>query len=438
MSGGDVLRRLRTRREDLLADLERLVTTESPATDTDALRSCADVLAEVGERLLGVAPERAEAGGKPVLRFGKRGAPVLLLGHLDTVHPVGTLARVPCRVSDGRVYGPGVLDMKTGLVQGLYALAEAGSVDDPDPVTPAGPGGSGDPAESADTAVPAVPADSAALLVTSDEEGGSRDSRPVIEEAAREARAVFVLEPSAGGKLKTARKGVSRYELELTGRAAHAGLNPGRGANACLGLAHAALVAADLADDAAGTTVTPTTATAGISANTVPDTARLALDVRAATASEQERVDRALRALAEPLAGVRLTVHGGINRPPMHSSAALELFQRARDVADRLGLGPIDAQHVGGGSDGNLTAALGVPTLDGLGGVGAGAHTEREWADVAALPDRAALLAALLAAVCSETAGGAAGTGEGAAARFAAGGAADRGAGRPTEGRERS
>lgn len=399
MSNGTILRRLRAQRDEMLTDLGRLVTTESPSTEKAALHSCADVLAEIGERLLGTPPRRSEAGGKPVLWFGARSAPVLLLGHLDTVHPVGTLARFPYRISDGRAHGPGVLDMKVGLVQGLHALASA------------------------------VRAGQAALLVTADEELGSPESRPVIEAAARAARAAFVLEPSAGGKLKTARKGVSRYELELTGRAAHAGLNPGQGANACLGLAHAALITADLADDEAGTTVTPTTATAGSSANTVPDAARLALDVRAATEAEQQRVDRALRALAEPLAGVRLGVHGGVNRPPMDSSAGRELFECARDIAVELGIGPLGSQHVGGGSDGNFTAALGVPTLDGLGAVGAGAHTEREWADVAAIPDRTALLAALLEAVVGEPAGGEDGEEAGAAAGERAGGAAGKGDG---------
>lgn len=361
-----ILRRMRDSTDAMLADLQRLVTTESPSTDHDALHRCADVLAEIGTVLLGTAPERIEAGGRPVLRFGPAGASVLLLGHLDTVHPLGTLERMPYRVDGGHVYGPGVLDMKIGLVQGLHALAATARTG------------------------------RVALLVTADEELGSPDSRPIIEEAARGAGAVFVLEPSAGGKVKIARKGVSRYELELTGRAAHAGLNPGQGANACLGLAHAAVLAADLADAEAGTTVTPTLASAGTSGNTVPDSARLALDVRAVTAGEQQRVDQALRALTEPVAGVRVTVHGGINRPPMPSSAGEALFERARETAARLGLGELDCQHVGGGSDGNFTAALGVPTLDGLGAVGAGAHTEREWAEVAAIADRAAVLADLL------------------------------------------
>jgi glutamate carboxypeptidase len=210
---------------ELLADLETLVRCESPSSDVAALHRCADLVAEIGATRLGAPPIRQEAGGKPVLRFGAEEAPVLLLGHLDTVHPIGTLARVPFAVTDGRVTGPGVFDMKAGLVMALHALA-------------ARPG-------------------SATLLVTSDEEIGSPDSRPVIEAAAGSARAVFVLEASSGGRLKTSRKGVSNYRLEIVGRAAHAGLEPEKGANACVALAHAVLAAADLADPAAGTTVTP-------------------------------------------------------------------------------------------------------------------------------------------------------------------------------------
>ena len=349
---------------ELLADLETLVRCESPSSDVAALHRCADLVAEIGAARLGAPPIRQQVGGKPVLRFGAAEAPVLLLGHLDTVHPIGTLARVPFAVTDGRVTGPGVFDMKAGLVMALHALA-------------ARPG-------------------SATLLVTSDEEIGSPDSRPVIEAAAGSARAVFVLEASSGGRLKTSRKGVSNYRLEIVGRAAHAGLEPERGANACVALAHAVLAASDLADPAAGTTVTPTMASAGTTQNTVPAAAELALDVRAVTAGEQERVDAALRALASPVADVRLVLHGGINRPPLQQAASDRLFDLARQAAADIGIGPLEGEHVGGGSDGNFTAALGVETLDGLGAVGAGAHTEHEWADAAALTERTELLTKLI------------------------------------------
>lgn len=349
---------------DLLSDLEPLVRCESPSADVAALHRCAGLVAELGAARLGAPAVRDQAGGKPVLRFGPAGAPVLMLAHLDTVHPIGTLERVPYRVADGRITGPGVFDMKAGLVMALHVLA-------------------------------ARP-EAAALLVTSDEEIGSPGSRAVIEAAARGASAVLVLEASSGGRLKTARKGVSGYVLELRGRAAHAGLEPQKGANACVALAHVLLGAVALADPGAGTTVTPTVASAGTTANTVPDRAELTLDVRAATAAEQRRVDDGVRTLGTGVGDVTLAVHGGINRPPLPATASDRLFGLARRAGAELGLGPIEGEHVGGGSDGNFTAALGVETLDGLGAVGAGAHTEHEWADLAALAERTKLLIRLI------------------------------------------
>lgn len=356
----------------MLADLERLIRCESPSSDVEALHRCADVLAEIGTARLGAAPSRTEAGGKPVLRFGPPDPVVLLLGHLDTVHPLGTLATVPYRVDDGRVHGPGVFDMKAGLVQALHAMAGAehrGRI---------------------------------GLLVTSDEELGSPDSRSVIEDAARGAAAVLVLEASAGGRLKTVRKGVSNYELVLTGRAAHAGLEPEKGANACLALAHAVIAIAALADPGAATTVTPTVASAGTTSNTVPDRASLLVDARAATVGEQERVDAAMRALRSAVPDVGVELLGGINRPPLAAEASTRLFSLAQAVAAELGSPPLEGAHVGGGSDGNFTAALGVDTLDGLGAVGDGAHTHHEWADVAALAERTRLVSRLADRIVSE------------------------------------
>ena len=349
----------------MLADLERLIRCESPSSDLDALHRCADVLADIGTTRLGRAPVRTEAGGKPVLRFGPPDPAVLLIGHLDTVHPIGTLEQTPYRVVDGRVYGPGVFDMKIGLVQAIHALAACKSGD-------------------------------AGLLVTADEELGSPGSRAVIEAAAGRSLAVLVLEASVDGKLKTARKGVSNYELRFTGRAAHAGLEPEKGLNACLALAQAILAVSDLADSSAGTTVTPTVARAGVTTNTVPDTASLAVDVRAASKDEQERVDKAVRALSHPIDGVAIEVLGGINRPPLEEILSADLFTVAQEVAAELGLPPLQGAHVGGGSDGNFTAGLGIPTLDGLGAVGNGAHTVHEWADVVALGERTRLLTGLI------------------------------------------
>ncbi|WP_431894981.1 M20 family metallopeptidase [Nonomuraea sp. bgisy101] len=357
--------------EPMLADLERLVRCESPSSNVSALHRCADVLAEIGAERLGAAPVRSEAGGKPVLWFGPADPAVLLLGHLDTVHPLGTLAEVPYRLAGGRVYGPGVFDMKAGLVQALHAMAGAEH------------------------------RDRAALLVTSDEELGSPDSRPVIEAAGRRTGAVLVLEASSEGRLKTARKGVSDYHVLFSGRAAHAGLEPDKGANACVALAHAVLAIVDLADPLAGTTVTPTVASAGTTSNTVPDQASLLVDVRAATIAEQERVDKAMRALTSPVPGVGIELRGGINRPPLEPEASARLFALARQVAVELGSPLLEGAHVGGGSDGNITAGLGVDTLDGLGAVGDGAHTRHEWVDVAALVERTRLVSRLVDRIVS-------------------------------------
>ena len=347
--------------------LGSLVEAESPSTDPDACRRCADVLAEIGAARLGAPAERLEAGVSPALRW-RFGGPtrVLLVGHLDTVWPLGTLAEIPFRVDGDRATGPGVFDMKAGLVQALVALE---SLDGLDGVT---------------------------LLVTSDEEIGSPGSRALIEAEATGAAAALVLEPSAGGALKSARKGVSLYTLHVQGRAAHAGLEPERGVNALVELSNqipriAALRALDL-----GTTVTPTVAAAGTTTNTVPDAARVHIDARAASVAEQERVDRAMRALDPVLAGAELRVEGGINRPPLPEEASAGLVAAAERLGRSVGIDDLRAVAVGGGSDGNFTAGVGTPTLDGLGAVGAGAHARDEWTDVSAMAPRAALVAALV------------------------------------------
>lgn len=360
----------------MLTDLERLVCCESPSTDIDSLHRCADVVSEIVEARLDAPPVRTETGGKPLLRVGPADPAVLLLAHLDTVHPLGTLAEVPFSVAEGRATGPGIFDMKTGLVQAVHALAAVGD------------------------------RSRTALLVTADEELGSTDSRAAIEATAGHARATFVLEASSEGRLKTARKGTSDYRLELSGRAAHAGLEPEKGANASIGLAHAIVAVARLADPDAGTTVTPTMAGAGSSANTVPEAAWLAVDVRATTADEQARVHQAVPRIASGVEGVELSVRGGINRPPLEQESSTRLFALAQRAATDLGLKPLDAAHVGGASDGNFTAALGVDTLDGLGAVGAGAHTRHEWVDVTAIGERTALLTRLIEAVTTEVTGG--------------------------------
>jgi glutamate carboxypeptidase len=366
--------RLASEQSAMVAALRTLVCSESPSNHPELLESTAGLVADLGNRLLGTPAKRLGDGAAPALHWHLPGVhceapPVLVLAHLDTVWPAGTLARWPFTVTGDRASGPGAFDMKAGLVQALFALSAL---------------------DAADLPRPAV-----AVLVTADEEVGSPHGRALVEECAREAGAVLVVEPSSDGALKVARKGVANYSVHVTGRAAHAGLEPDKGVNALVGAAHLVVAVEHLADPAAGTTVTPTMATAGSSPNTVPSSARVAIDVRAATVAEQQRVDKALRDLRVPgEADVR--VEGGINRAPMEEAAAEALYLLAKHVADRCGLPPLRSARVGGGSDGNFTAALGIPTLDGLGAVGAGAHAEGEYIVVPAMPQRAALLAGLI------------------------------------------
>ena len=366
----------------MLEDLAALVRAESPSGDLDAVRRAASVTAEVGARQLGKDPEWLVRDGRPHLLWRFPGASdcLLLLGHLDTVWPVGTLARQPFGVRDGIITGPGCFDMKAGLVQLFHAV---GALTDRRDL---------------------------AVLVTSDEEIGSPSSRSIIEELAANVRAVLVLEGAApGGGLKTSRKGVSVYRIEITGRAAHAGLDPGRGVNAAVELAHQILAVGNMASASDGTTVTPSVATAGTTVNTVPAAASLSVDVRASTAAEQIRVDHAMHELRPRTAGVRLSVTGGPNRLPMEASASAELYDLAARAADELGQDRPPSVAVGGASDANITAALGVPSLDGLGAVGGGAHAEDEHVVASTMQPRADLLATLLAGLIGPRRGAPAG-----------------------------
>ncbi|WP_233506841.1 M20 family metallopeptidase [Jiangella anatolica] len=354
----------------MIEDLRTLVECESPSASLPAVAASADVVASLGARLTGAEPERLVVDGRTHLRwrFGPPG--VLLLGHHDTVWPVGSLVDHPWRVVDGRAYGPGCFDMKAGLVQLFHALAQLDSLD------------------------------GITVLVTGDEELGAPTSRPLLHEEAARASAAFVLEASAdGGALKTARKGVAWYEVRVTGRAAHAGLEPWTGVNAAVELAHQVLAIQALDRGPAGATVTPTLAAAGTTANTVPGTASVHVDARVPTAAEARRVDDGLAALRPVLAGARVEVVPGPRHPPFEPSSSAALYALACSVADRLGLGPLTSAHVGGASDGNIVAGDGTPTLDGLGAVGAGAHAPGEHVVVDAMPARAALLAGLVEAV---------------------------------------
>jgi glutamate carboxypeptidase len=366
---------------DLLADVRALVECESPSADLAAVARSAEVVAKVGTARLGVAPETIVLDGRTHLRWRLGEAPtrVLLLGHHDTVWPLGSLAVHPCAVEGGVLRGPGCFDMKAGLVMAFHAAAGL---------------------------------DGVTLLVTGDEELGSPGSRELVEEEARATAAVLVLEASAdGGALKTERKGVSLYEVSVTGRAAHAGLEPERGVNATLELAHQVLAVSALADPRAGTTVTPTVARAGATTNTVPAAGSFAVDVRAGTQAEQDRVHRAIRALPPVLPGARVEVGGGVNRPPLEAAASAALYERAHGIAQRLGLPALTCAAVGGASDGNLTAGVGTPTLDGLGAVGGGAHAADEHVLVDELPGRTALLRALVEELLADSTNPLAGSG---------------------------
>jgi glutamate carboxypeptidase len=354
----------------MLDELAGLVRCESPSGDVAALERSAEAVAALGQRLTGCAPEVIADAGPTHLRwtFGAGPRRVLLVGHHDTVWPLGSLEDHPWSLADGVARGPGCLDMKAGLVQMFHALSV---LDDTDGVT---------------------------VLVNGDEEVGSRTSSGLIEEAARQSPAALVLEMAADdGAVKTARKGVSLYEMQVSGRAAHAGLEPERGINASIEAAHLVLDIAELGDPALGTTVTPTLLRSGTAANVVPARATLAVDVRAASVAEQQRVDAALRRLSAVLPGAAVVAEPGPVCPPMEAAASAGLFATAQRMAGLLGLEPLRGVAVGGASDGNRTAGVGTPTLDGLGAVGGGPHADREHVNTAVMPERTALLAALVA-----------------------------------------
>ncbi len=362
--------------ESLLEDTRALVECESPSSDLDAVARSAEVVARIGTARLGAEPERILIDGCTHLRWrlgeaGPQQNRVLLLGHHDTVWPIGSLAARPFTVRDGVLTGPGCFDMKAGLAMAFNATAGLAGV---------------------------------TILVTGDEEVGSPTSRELIEDEARKSGAALVLEASAdGGALKTERKGTSLYQVRITGRAAHAGLEPEKGVNATTELAHQILAIGGLADPALGTTVTPTVATSGTTTNTVPAQAVLDIDVRVRSLAEQDRVDRALRALRPVLTGSHLEVAGGPNRPPLEASASRALLTRARQASLRLNRPELQAAAVGGASDGNFTAGVGTPTLDGLGAAGGGAHADHEHVLVGELVPRTTLLQALLHDLLGET-----------------------------------
>lgn len=355
----------------MVDDLRRLVEIESPSADAEACARAGDALVDIVETRLGVRPEAHDRGERRHLlwRFGPT-IDVLLIGHIDTVFPTGTLAERPFAVDDeGIATGPGVYDMKSGLVQAIHAVAML-----------------------ADRR-------GVALFVNDDEEVGSLSSQRLIAEIAEGASAALVFEGASlghEGALKTARRGVSMYEITIAGRAAHAGMNPEDGANALLEAAHVALQIDEIAGDEAGTTVTPTVVQAGTATNVIPDRATLRVDGRVTRADEQVRIDEAIRAIVPRVDGTSLAVDGGPNRPPMEASASAELFDLAVACARDLGHPGLTGLAVGGGSDASFVAPLGVPVIDGLGGVGGGGHQPDEWCDTTRMVERATLVAEMI------------------------------------------
>jgi glutamate carboxypeptidase len=374
-NAGELLAHFTARAGSMLGDLEALVTMESPSDDAAAVTALAEwVRARLAAS--GVPAERIafEGRGDGVLaRLGPEIGGTLLLGHLDTVWPLGTLATQPFHAGGNLAMGPGVFDMKAGLAVLLAVLSAAG--------------------EGA-----FIPARGVSLLLTSDEEQGSGASRERILEEARRRDRVFVLEPSGdGGAAKVARKGVGLAVALFHGVPAHSGLEPEKGASALLEMARFALRADALADRDVGTTVAPTLASAGSARNVVPPEAEVTVDFRFWTAAEGERICEGLRAFVPSDARVGAEVSAVISRPPMEPTPeSLALHRSARAMAAALGFG-LAAARVGGASDGNLTAAAGIATLDGLGPRGGGAHARGEHVELDDLPRRAALVAALLA-----------------------------------------
>jgi glutamate carboxypeptidase len=362
------------RAEDMLDLLRQLVELESPSTDkagTDRIgRFVAQIAREAGASVTLVPQERW--GDHVLVRWGEGEGGFLLLCHLDTVWPVGTLAERPWRVEGDKAFGPGCLDDKASAVvvlaalQGLADLGRAPSR----PVT---------------------------ALFNSDEEVGSRSSRPLIEAEAAQAGVVFCVEPATpDGSLKVWRKGTARYVVTALGKAAHSGADHDKGVNAIAELAHQVLRLQGMTDYGLGTTVSVGWVQGGTRTNIVPDRAEARVDVRVQTAAEANRMVAAFDELQPVVPGARLTIEGGLSRPPMEESpVTLETFRRAQEIAAALGL-TLTAGGSGGASDGNFTAAMGVPTLDGLGAVGDGAHSVGEYVLVPSLAERAALMAALL------------------------------------------
>ena len=380
----DRLRYFEERQDQMLETIRELVEIESPSDNKPAIDRIATLLARRFEALGGRTKfhRSIDFGDSLQVDFGAKvsgeGArePVLLLGHYDTVYPLGTLANMPCRVEGGHLLGPGVLDMKSGIALMLYAIEalQAWHGELPRPVT---------------------------VFLVSDEEVGSRSSRKITEALAKKSAGVLVLEPAAGlrGAVKTARKGVGEYALRVRGVAAHAGLDPGKGHSAILELARQIAVIAKFNDLRRGLSVNPGVIAGGTRTNVIAAEASANIDVRIRRAKQASAIDRKFHSLKPIDKHCKLEITGGVNRLPMERTVGVAaLYKKAQGIASRVGW-KLEEAAVGGGSDGNFTAGMGIPTLDGLGGVGDGAHAVHEFIVISELPRRALLLAGMIESV---------------------------------------
>jgi len=374
----EVLRYAESQREKMIADIRELVELESPSSDKQAVDRCGQFIQEYFAALGGRVKRHRQrsAGDQLQIDFaGFRGrAPILLLGHFDTVWDVGTLASMPFRQDKGRLWGPGVFDMKSGIVIAAHAIAALRELNGrlPRPIT---------------------------VLLNPDEEVGSETSRELTEELARKSAAVLVLEPAQGldGKAKTARKGVGDFTVKVRGAAAHSGLDFEKGQNAVVELARQIDRIAGFTDLSRALTVSVNIVRGGTKGNVVPAEASADIDVRIGKLKDGAAIDKKFRALRPLNRKCKLEVTGGINRPPLERTKAVALlYELARDIYAELG-SELGEAAVGGGSDGNFTGALGIPTLDGLGAVGEGAHANNESVLISELPKRVALVAGMIA-----------------------------------------
>jgi len=339
------------------------VKLESPSEDLAACQDVVRLASELATTILGTPAQIRDVNGRPVFWWGAENPDVVVLAHLDTVWPKGSF--IPLwKVEGNKATGPGIFDMKAGFIQALYAMK----------------GITG----------------SAALVATTDEETGSATSKEFIKDISAKAKAVLVIEASLNGMVKTGRKGTAMYQIKIHGRASHAGLEPEKGINSTVEIAHAIIAVASLENKEHGTTVVPTMLRAGNSTNTVPDLAVLDIDIRSYSMDDLKRVDAAIRNLKAVNSDARYEITGGFNRPPLETSSTMALYERAEKVAKELGMPHLGHASVGGASDGNFAAAAGAQVLDGLGAIGDGAHAAHEWVDISTLEIRSTFLHALI------------------------------------------